>query len=352
MDKKDDLTILNRYRLPVMGAAALYVLFLHTGVMVSGGLLVDILTFIRRMGFIGVDVFLLLSGIGMVYSYEKEKRDILIFWKRRIRRILMPMLIAAVCYGITDHWSFREFIEYVSGYHYYMVVLEKSFLWFYFAIATFYLLFPLYYKLFDISSDKNVFTVMMICIWLALGLTAQGHIRDDLYWMINRIPIFLTGIWLGNRLREGKTEIKGYIYLIMAAALVLGYYLEYLILYREQKMLLPYSEFGLAAYLSGISFAFLWAKGFAVLDRITNNIGRHIGKGIIKICSFFGRISYEFYCMQEWVFERLIAVFVGNIGIISLNVLVFISCVGAGLIVYWINQWFWKGCQYIFSKKE
>ena len=348
----DDISILNRYRLPVMGTAALYVLFLHTGVIMSGGFLSDAVVFIRRMGFLGVDVFLFLSGIGLVYSYEKEKKNVWIFWKRRIRRILLPMIIAAICYSITNHWSVREFIEYVSGYHYYMIELEKSFLWFYFAIATFYFFFPLYYKLFDISPNKNIFTVMMLCVWLAAALMTKGHIRDDLYKMINCIPVFLIGIWLGGRMREGKTEIKGYVYLIMAAALVLGYYLEYLILYREHEILLPYSEFGLAAYLSGISFVFLWAKGFALLDGIKNNIGKRIGKCIIHICSFFGRISYEFYCMQEWVFERLIIIFVGNVGVVLLNTIVFISCVGAGLVVYWVNQWFWKGCQYIFSKKE
>lgn len=47
------------------------------------------------IGNVGVDIFLLLSGIGLYYSYERSSAG---FFKRRLSRVLIPHLIFAVPY--------------------------------------------------------------------------------------------------------------------------------------------------------------------------------------------------------------------------------------------------------------
>ena len=144
--RDDDLCLVNQYRLPIMGFAALWILFLHTGVAVLSeeGILYPVYFFIRRIGYLGVDIFFLLSGVGMVYSYEKTE-NLWEFWEHRAKRLVLPMLIMAILYMLTEPWTLKEFLETITGYHYYCIEIERSFLWYYFAAATFYFFFPLYY---------------------------------------------------------------------------------------------------------------------------------------------------------------------------------------------------------------
>lgn len=65
--------LLSKYRNELMGIATLFVLFGHTifyshGV-ISYGFLTDLIT----LGYSGVDIFILLSGFGLVYSIQKKQ---------------------------------------------------------------------------------------------------------------------------------------------------------------------------------------------------------------------------------------------------------------------------------------
>lgn len=55
-----------------MGFAALWILFFHEWQILStpGSLWHEIEYFVKRIGFCGVDIFFLLSGMGMVYSSD------------------------------------------------------------------------------------------------------------------------------------------------------------------------------------------------------------------------------------------------------------------------------------------
>ena len=55
-------------------------------------------------GSIGVEVFLFLSGIGLYFSLEKG-RDVLKFYSKRIKRIIIPYVIIGLVYwGCADIW--------------------------------------------------------------------------------------------------------------------------------------------------------------------------------------------------------------------------------------------------------
>ena len=51
--------------------------------------------FYQTSGFCGVDIFLLLSGIGLVYAIEKS--SIGTFYRRRLERVFVPFVILGVC---------------------------------------------------------------------------------------------------------------------------------------------------------------------------------------------------------------------------------------------------------------
>ena len=97
-----ELYNMSRFRGEQMGAAMLFVILFHVGLDRW-----DPMFGLRRMGNVGVDIFLFLSGIGLWYSWTKmtEKgmatKDMLLrFFKNRYVRIYPAWLIMASLYYI------------------------------------------------------------------------------------------------------------------------------------------------------------------------------------------------------------------------------------------------------------
>lgn len=68
MKKNIELGNISRYRGELMGLAIIFVVLFHVGLPRE-----DIFFGLRRMGNIGVDIFLFLSGIGLWYSWSKTR---------------------------------------------------------------------------------------------------------------------------------------------------------------------------------------------------------------------------------------------------------------------------------------
>ena len=112
MQIKDiELVNISRFRAEHMGMAMLFVILFHVALPRN-----DMFFGLRRMGNIGVDMFLFLSGIGLWYSWSKLKidsastfgREYLRFYWRRLKRIYPSWLVIACLYYIPrfdgKHW--------------------------------------------------------------------------------------------------------------------------------------------------------------------------------------------------------------------------------------------------------
>lgn len=85
-----NISMLSAYRSQLMGIATIMIIICHAHAMIN-----NLPHFVYRMldyGNLGVDIFLLLSGVGCYYSLYKN-RDLKRFYKRRIVRLLIPYLI-------------------------------------------------------------------------------------------------------------------------------------------------------------------------------------------------------------------------------------------------------------------
>ena len=90
------IALLSTYRTQLMGIATLMIIICHTHATVE---LPHIISKIFNYGNLGVDIFLLLSGIGCYYSLRKRK-DKFAFWHRRITRLLIPYLLITLPFAI------------------------------------------------------------------------------------------------------------------------------------------------------------------------------------------------------------------------------------------------------------
>ena len=306
INQKNGFQLLSKYRTAIMGFAALWILFFHTWVPVIENSPYDIIyclyyseRVIKRLGYCGVDIFILLSGYSLTFA--KADCSLMKFYFRRIRRILPIVLIVAIVRGLVEHWSFTEFLGNVSGFNFYAKHIF-SFLWFITAIITLYLFFPPYYKLFCKAKNKYLFTGIAILIWLLTTLLLRDHLRYDFFSFTNRIPVFLIGIHFGYHTRNKKQyEFKIHDYLIIFVTFIAGIVLAYFYNYKWLRIFIPQGNCFLPNFLIAISLPFLLAKALDVLNgRISI-----VGKIVVTVLSFFGTFSLELYCVQDWLMDAI-----------------------------------------------
>ncbi len=334
MKKRSDLSLLFHYRQALMGIAALWILMTHEWQIISqnGDFIWETERFIKRIGFCGVDIFLLLSGMGMVFSLEKN--SLLRFYYNRLKRIIFPFWIMAAVVAFVDQWDKVFFAKVITGVAFFRINIY-SFLWFVPAIITFYLVVPLYYYIFRRAKNKYLFTAVVLEIWLLFSLILKDIMRQDLYGFTNRIPIFIAGVLFGWLCREGKVRFTKGTWAALAVTLLLGLYLAYQTNMNGMEILVPVSNCCIPNFLISISLPLLLAKGFELLGRVRS--GR-ISIFFTRVFGFFGMMSLEFYCVQEWIAKKILAGFVEQYGNAASNLLLLIIVITAGLALYLINK--------------
>ena len=116
--------LISKYRGAIMGFAAICIIYFHEWIPVipapsegSFSLFYSLEQYINRITFFGVDIFFLLSGIGLTFAINKESLPK--FYYRRIRRILLPFLAVAIIRGVLEKWDLALFLGNISGYNFY-----------------------------------------------------------------------------------------------------------------------------------------------------------------------------------------------------------------------------------------
>jgi peptidoglycan/LPS O-acetylase OafA/YrhL len=93
-DKGFSWNLLNQERSALMGVAMLWIMFFHATFWLPEGFpLCRVYNYIKGLGNIGVDIFLLLSGIGLYYSFQNCRGNVWQFYKKRLKRLLPTVLL-------------------------------------------------------------------------------------------------------------------------------------------------------------------------------------------------------------------------------------------------------------------
>ena len=198
---KNGFLLISKYRAVLMGIAAIWIhvyhAWIHTIINPTTGFgiaMSNVENFIALIGNCGVDIFLLMSGMGLTYAIKKDPLPK--FYFRRIRRVYLPFLIAGIVSAVLEKWSFATFLSNVSGYSFYAVDVNQ-YCWFVPAIITFYLFFPLYFMVFEKVKNKTVCTAFVLLVWLLLSLVLKNVMRIDLFALSTGYPYFLSGSFSG-----------------------------------------------------------------------------------------------------------------------------------------------------------
>lgn len=212
--KDIELGNISRFRGEQMGIAMVLIILFHIGLPRN-----DLFFGLRRMGNIGVDMFLFLSGIGLWFSWMKRP-ELRHFFKRRFLRIYPAWLIIACLFYIPRFhgdtlWAWIDLFGEI-GFNWEFWIRDELNFWYIPAIMMLYLFAPPYMELIRRHPIYRWLPVVMI-MWCILVQyvppihRAVGHL--EIFW--SRVPIFFIGINMGEAVRRKESMDGASIWMIL-----------------------------------------------------------------------------------------------------------------------------------------
>ena len=279
-----ELANVSRFRGELMGAAMLFIMLFHVSLPRW-----DMFFGLRRMGNIGVDIFLFLSGVGLWFAWMKRP-DRKHFFRRRYIRIYPAWLIIACLYYIPrfhggDLMAWIDLIGDITINWDFWLHDELTF-WYIPATMMLYLFAPAYMELIRRHPIYRWLPVAMImwCIlvqWVTPIHHAVGHL--EIFW--SRVPIFFIGINMGEMVRK-KSHIDGtgiyLIILLFVMALASSLFLEQV----------RHGEFPL--YIERMLYIPLTVTSILLLNRVF----RRTPAWVNRCFRFVGALSLECYLIH------------------------------------------------------
>ncbi len=232
-------------------------------------------------GSIGVEVFLLMSGITLYFSYHKNQntKEFII---RRLKRILPALFII---FG--PYWFFLLGKGEINIMEVCLNFLNLNFwifgrkqVWFISLILVLYVLYPFIYRFLFQNEKNSIFRLLIlleaaVLLNLLLNYFVHGW-YDGVGIGLTRIPIFLFGCWLGKYVYEDY-RFSSYMWIVLLLQFMISLFLLKTAVYNGLGRRALY-------FALGIPLAFL----FAYLGSINIKVWR-------RILSVFGGLSLELY---------------------------------------------------------
>lgn len=277
----NNMNILSYYRSALMGIATIMVLLFHF----QANFGTAPINAFSSIGYGGVDIFLFLSGFGLINGYKGNTRQ---FYIRRLARLYPTYLLCA----FLTFWQKGDInplhpLIASTGIGYFLPGMNiPSIEWYVPTMYVLYLIFPWFMKK---SGIENIQKTVAIAITFGLFLTAILIFiqKGTVILTTSRIPIFFIGVYFGF-LYKCNISLSGSIMKfwmsLSVVALCIQMYIvsifDVVFLWRNAIYFLPFS-----IIVPGLSF--LISK---VLDKFNKNI---------SFCfSFVGSLSLEMYLIH------------------------------------------------------
>lgn len=206
---------ISKYRGMLMGIAAISIILFHFSNECKAANLhyypwnEFILNFISSSG---VDIFLILSGYGLYYSFKKNN-NVKKFYKKRFIKILIPYIIFCLP-AIIIRYIFMEggtLIDVFKNYLFITLFSEgETWFWYILLIMICYTIFPYIYNSIEKPKkdvDKNMNFMMLISFTILLNIllaTNNLNLFQNINILTLRIPIFILGVYIGQQSYQKK----------------------------------------------------------------------------------------------------------------------------------------------------
>lgn len=256
------------------------------------------LNLFQKVGFWGVEIFLFLSGMGLVRSLRKN--TLKEFYRRRFLRIIPPCLVC----GLAKYISYQILISFSPEVSEHIDIRLLSImsldLWFVYTIMILYISSPIIYNL--LTKHITIYILAMLTVFFCSMIFVRPHIGDNwaspagvMSWTIERLPVFSIGMIAGMMPNRLDTKTLRISYLSLMLAIFLTALLSHSIL----------SEF-LHSILEAIRVLALAIGTLALTHMILTAINL-IHNNLIIPLNFIGKYSFEIYLVHEYIFAVLLS---------------------------------------------
>jgi len=202
MNAKEPLSVscgpLSACRAELMGLATLCVMLFHA---YHYHFYIPVLDKFKEYGYLGVDVFIFLSGLGLAVSLlRRDGRPLGEFWGTRIARIFPAYGLIVGCYSLwlvlRGRIPFSTLLWNLTGLHYWFQIPD-SFNWYVSALLAFYLLAPGWLGL--LRRARRPMGLTLLAFPLSYGIYRLSIVGGFLYTrdFVFRLPAFLVGMFIG-----------------------------------------------------------------------------------------------------------------------------------------------------------
>lgn len=196
--------MLSKYRTELMGVAMLWVMFFHASDLDMGH---EALEWVRAAGFGGVDIFILLSAMGLAVSLSKKEVDYSSFMARRAERILPAYYTVVIPYTlflIIYRGVFWSSLVWNTTLLYYWMRSSGAFNWYVAGIMTFYAVTPFCFRKLRDARDREKLVGIGVVVSL---LVCQLFVQEGYWYVMDvayRVPVFFLGLLLGFYVKDGR----------------------------------------------------------------------------------------------------------------------------------------------------
>lgn len=204
-----DLYLLSKYRTQLMGIAAIMIVLVHS---VDYGVeMPSLLRVVCSYGWLGVDIFLFLSGIGCCYSLSKNV-SIKEWYKKRFIRIVTPYALMQVPF-----WIYKLIVGEFNLIDNLFVFSTIAFwgqhmgAWYIALTLPLYIFTPIFYLVIDKGHSFIAvsFLVLFILVICHVGISdnvevVEYEILKNLQWAFRRVPSFIIGMSIATYVKNHK----------------------------------------------------------------------------------------------------------------------------------------------------
>lgn len=268
---------LSKYRTELMGLACLWIMLYHNRVSWPAGL-EPVRRFVDH-GNLGVEFFLLLSGMGLYFAWQKRP-PLGEFYRRRLVRLAVPYLLLTLPY-----WVWRDLYEGIGDFWLNLTQLSLPLqgvipTWYVPAAAVLYLCYPLIFRW--IFGGRCALRTGMLC-GVLVALCAALHYGGSTIYRnceiaLTRSVIFVIGCALGRTVYEDRPLGK------YSLPLSVSWLAVHVLLVQDMPMERVWRRFSYVPLCLALCIVLLY-----LLERCRE------WEGLRKFLRFFGERSLELY---------------------------------------------------------
>lgn len=281
-DNNTFITTTSQYRSAIMGLSMISIMLFHQ-------YFISITPFnvFHHFGYWGVDVFLFLSGMGLVKSINNN--SLKVYYIRRFNRLIPSCLLCGTMKYIISLLLVSYFAILKKGLNISILSIMSLDLWFIHTIIILYVISPLLY--YSLKKWPQITITLVIFVFFLNGIFIRPEVGFDWFspigifaWTIERLPVFGAGMFIAMKGRwiEGRIRYS-FPFLILAIGL----------------NLLEETEMTFQGIQTCQCFSLM--IGMPALISLCTFFIENIHNKPMRVINFFGIYSLELYLVHEFI---------------------------------------------------